>query len=421
MNFLQYAIWGAYLTSMARYLGPVGFGDEIGLFYSILGIVSIFMPAIMGIIADKLVPAQRLLGLSHLLSALFIIGAGYYGFMAGNNVSFPIFFSLFSLSGAFYMPTLALSNSVAFSILKDNDFDTVKHFPQIRISGTIGFVASMWTVDLLGFQTTPAQFLMSGILGLVLFLYTFTLPACSITRSNKNQSFSERMGMTAFKLFKQKKMAVFFIFAALLGISLQITNGFANPFISSFEAIPMYATTFGVQHSNILVSLSQISETFCILLIPLFFKQMGIKKVMLIAMGAWVLRFFLFACGNPGTGVWFLVFSMVVYGVAFDFFNVAGSLFVDGEIDINNRSSAQGLFFLMTNGIGATVGTLAAQQVVNQFCSWQTVNIKGVTKSLLLGDWTSVWLIFAGYSLIVMVAFALVFKNGVEKPAGKLR
>lgn len=410
MNFLQFAVWGAYLTSMSRYLGPAGMGAHIGIFYSVQGIVSIFMPAIMGIIADRWVPAQKLLGASHLLAAAFMLATGLYGLQAGTDVSFSLFFTLYTLSVAFYMPTLALSNSVAYSILEKGGMDTVKAFPPIRVFGTVGFICTMWLVDVIGFQTTAMQFVVSAVIGLVLGTYAFTLPNCPVSTGTKNKTLVEALGLDAFKLFKQRKMALFFIFSMFLGVSLQITNGFANPFIASFEALPQYATTFGVQHANILISLSQISEALCILLIPFFLKRYGIKNVMLIAMSAWVLRFGFFGLGNPGNGVWLLIFSMLVYGVAFDFFNVSGSLFVDKETPHNLRASAQGMFMLMTNGVGATIGTLGAQYVVNQFTSWQDVLVEGQSKSLMLGDWQSVWVIFAGYALLVTILFAILFR-----------
>lgn len=415
MNFLQLAVWGAYLTSMSRYLGPAGLGNHIGIFYSVQGIVSIFMPALIGIIADRLIPAQKLLGLCHLLAGIFMLAAGWYGLNAGSELSFSVLFTLYTFSVAFYMPTLALSNSVAFSVLEQNNMETIKDFPPIRVFGTIGFICSMWIVDLLGLQTSSMQFMVSGGIGILLALYALTLPNCPINKNVEKKTFVEAFGLNAFKLFKQKKMAIFFIFSMFLGISLQITNGFANPFISSFEAIAEYANTFGVQHSNILISLSQISETLCILLIPFFLRKYGIKKVMLIAMTAWVLRFGFFAIGNPGNGIWLFVLSMLVYGVAFDFFNISGSLFVNKETSPSIRSSAQGLFMLMTNGIGATIGTLVAQAVVNQFCSWENVMVGTQEKSLLIGDWTTVWLIFAAYSLVITIAFMLIFKYKHEK------
>lgn len=288
--------------------------------------------------------------------------------------------------------------------------DTVKAFPPIRVFGTVGFICTMWLVDIMGYQTSSMQFIVSAIIGLVLGAYSFTLPNCPISTDTRDKTLFEALGLDAFRLFKKRKMAIFFIFSMLLGVSLQITNGFANPFIASFEAVSEYANTFGVKHSNILISLSQISETLCILLIPYFLKRYGIRTVMIIAMFAWVLRFAFFGVGNPGGGVWLLVMSMLVYGVAFDFFNVSGSLFVDKETPHTIRASAQGMFMLMTNGIGATIGTLSAQAVVNRFCSWQEVNVDGVTKSLLVGDWQTVWFIFAGYALVVTFLFMALFK-----------
>lgn len=410
MNFLQFAVWGAYLTSMSRYLGPVGLGSHIGIFYSVQGIVSIFMPAIIGIIADRWVPAQKLLGVCHLLAALFMLSAAICGLQSGDAVSFPVLFMLYTSSVAFYMPTLALSNSVAYSILERGGMDTVRVFPSIRVFGTIGFICTMWLVDIIGYQTSAMQFVVSAVIGLLLGAYAFTLPNCPISTDTKDKSLFQALGLDAFKLFKQRKMALFFIFSMFLGVSLQITNGFANPFIASFEANPLYASTFGVQHANMLISLSQISEALCILLIPFFLKRYGIKNVMLIAMFAWVLRFGFFGLGNPGNGVLLLIFSMLVYGVAFDFFNVSGSLFVDKETPHHIRASAQGMFMLMTNGIGATVGTLGAQWVVNKFTTWQDVVVNGQTKSLMIGDWQSVWFIFAGYALLIALLFALVFR-----------
>lgn len=395
MNFLEFAVWGAYLTSMGTYLGSIGMSSQIGWFYAVQGIVSIFMPAVMGIVADRWIPAQRLLGYCHLLAGLLMFGAAYMG--KEGNLS--LVFWLYTLSVAFYMPTLALSNSVAYNGLTRAGMDTVKDFPPIRVFGTVGFICMMWLVDLMGFQPNQNQFVVSGIVSCILFLYTFTLPSCPVSDSGEKKSVVDAFGLRAFTLFKQKRMAIFFVFSMLLGVSLQITNGFANPFITSFGADPQYAGTFGVNHANILISLSQISETCCILLIPFFMKRYGIKNVMLIAMFAWVLRFGLFGIGNPGGRVWMFVLSMLVYGVAFDFFNISGSLYVDNATDPAMRSSAQGLFMLMTNGVGATVGTLSAQAIVNAY-----TGADGVV------EWGTCWLIFAGYALVVGVLFSLMFR-----------
>lgn len=406
MNFLQFAVWGAYLTSMGSYLVSVNQASHIGMFYAMQGIVSMFMPALIGIVADRWIPAQKMLGLCHLIAGAFMLAAGYYAYSAGADVQFPLLFTFYSLSVAFYMPTLALSNSVAYFVLDGAGLDTIKAFPPIRVFGTVGFICAMLLVDGMGFQTTYMQFIVSGCLGLILALYAVTLPNCQVNKSSDKKSLVEALGLRAFTLFKEKKMALFFIFSMLLGVSLQITNGFANPFITSFKAIPEYAASFGANHANALISLSQMSETLCILLIPFFLRKFGIKQVMLIAMFAWVLRFGLFGAGNPGNGVWMFILSMIVYGVAFDFFNISGSLFVDKETDPTIRSSAQGLFMLMTNGIGAMAGTLGAQAVVNHF----TYSTEYQGEFYTVGNWSAVWYIFAAYALVVAIVFALVFK-----------
>lgn len=424
MNFLQFAVWGAYLISMGRYLGQdsVGFGSRIGLFYSMQGIVSLFMPALMGVVADRWIPAQRLLGLCHGLAGFFMLALfGYVQTIASPD--FSLFFLLYSLSVAFYMPTLALSNSVSYTSLDQGGLDLVKSFPPIRVFGTVGFICSMWAVDLLGFQTTSMQFALSGGLGLLLCLYSFSLPHCPIAAKGSSKSLIEALGLNAFKLFRQRKMALFFIFSMLLGVSLQITNGFANPYIGTFARIEEYAHTFGAQHANLLISLSQISETLCILLIPFALRRFGIKNVMLFAMVAWVMRFAFLGLGNPGPGLWLFVLSMIVYGVAFDFFNVSGSLFVDQETDPSIRSSAQGLFIIMTNGIGATVGTLLAQWIINRVVPVFPIPEEGSYYPLeqsqaLLHGWSTGWYIFAAYALVIAVLFTLLFRY--KQPKQKL-
>lgn len=404
MNFLQFAVWGAYLTSMGTYLGSVGMGANIGWFYSVQGIVSIFMPALMGIVADRWIPAQKLLSICHFIAAMCMIVVGYMG--ASGHVDFVSLFPYYTISVAFYMPTLALSNSVAYTALDKAGLDTVKDFPPIRVFGTIGFIASMWIVDLCGLIKTPYQFYVSAAWGMLLCVYALTLPACPTGQNQEATSLVKALGLDAFKLFAQKKMAIFFIFSMLLGVSLQITNGFAGPFINHFKVIPEFADSFAANHSGILISLSQISETLCILLIPFFLKRYGIKTVMLISMFAWVGRFGFFGLGDAGfPGVLLFVLSMIVYGVAFDFFNISGSLFVDKETSTDIRSSAQGLFMLMTNGLGATVGTLSAQAVVNAF----TFSEEHGGEFYTMGDWNTVWFIFAGYAAVVGVAFWILF------------
>lgn len=427
MNFLQFAVWGAYLTSMGNYLGPAGMGTKIAWFYAIQGIVSIFMPTLMGIIADKFIQPQKLLGICHLVAGSMMLGLAYLG-STSPTPNPALFIAIYTVSVAFYMPTLALSNTAAFTILKNHGLDTVTHFPPIRVFGTVGFIATMWFVNCAcltdgsfgftlareagKFQYTYMQFGVSGVLGILLFLYCFTLPACPLVKCETRRSFSQMLGLDAFRLFREKRMALFFIFSMLLGMSLQVTNGYAGPFITHFIAQPEYADSFAANNATLLVSLSQIAEALCILLIPFFLRRFGIKKVMLIAMVAWVLRFGFFGMGDPAfPGVTLFILSCIVYGVAFDFFNVSGGLFVDNEVAPELRASGQGLFMLMTNGLGATIGTLSAGAIVDHFCQWTDVAVNGETGLYLIGDWSSAWYIFAGFALVVAVLFALLFRE----------
>ena len=413
MNFLEFAVWGAYLTSLGIYLASVNLGDKIYWFYTVQGIVSIFMPALVGIVADRWIQAQKMLSLCHLMAGLFMCAAAYYCYTT-ETVEYAPLFTLYTISVAFFMPTIGLANSVAYTALGKAGLDTVKHFPPIRVFGTVGFICSMLltnfiTIDGVSMQKTYFQMLSSGIFSLVLAVYALTMPSCPVNKG-ASSSIMDALGLKAFALFKQKKMAIFFIFSMLLGVSLQITNSYGTTFISAYEQIAEYAQTWGARNATALISLSQISETLCILLIPSCLKRFGIKGVMMIAMLGWVLRFGFFGLGNPGSGVWLFVLSMIVYGVAFDFFNVSGSLYVDKQTDPSVRSSAQGLFMLMTNGVGATVGTLGAGAVVNHYVFNPELS---VTESM--AGWHTSWYIFAAYALAVAVSFWLMFKDD-EKP-----
>ena len=413
MNFLQYAAWGAYLTSLGRYLGNIGLGPQIKWFFAMQGIVSIFMPTLMGIVADRYMQAQKVLSLCHGLAGIFMIGAGVYCMTSGGAVHFAPLFVMYSVSVAFYMPTIAISNSVAYNALGKAGMDPVKDFPPIRVFGTIGFICSMLLTNFLriggtAMQDSYTQLMSSGIISLVLCGYALTMPACEIQKG-ESKSLADAFGLKAFSLFKDSQFAIFFIFSMLLGASLQITNGYANTFLGSFASDPALAETFAVKNSNALISISQLSETLCILLIPFFMKKFGIKKVMLIAMFAWVFRFGFFGLGSPDfPGVILFILSCIVYGVAFDFFNISGSLYVNENTSENIRSSAQGVFMLMTNGLGATIGTLAAGAVVDAV---------GVFENP--AAWPTAWYIFAGYAFVVGVLFAILFKDPQKQAAKK--
>ncbi len=419
MNFLEFAIWGAYLISMGMYLANNGLGDYVFWFYTVQGLVSIFMPALVGIVADRWIPAQYTLSLCQLLAGAFMISAGFVASAAvadGGQLQFGPLFTLYTLSVAFFMPTIGMSNSVAFNVIEQNRMSTVKDFPPIRVFGTVGFICAELFVNFVKIggeyiQFTSAQFFTSGILSIILALYCLTLPNCPV-RKDSSRSLADAFGLKAFKLFKRKEMAIFFIFSMFLGVSLQITNSYGSTFINFFASLEEFKNGFmngwWANNPTFLISISQAAEALCILMIPFCLKKFGIKGVMLIAMFAWVLRFGFFGIGDTNSpGFIWLLLSCIVYGVAFDFFNVSGGLYVDSQTDPAQRSSAQGLFMLMTNGIGASLGTLiAGKWVVNKL-----VFAEGLSPEQQLTGWHTSWLIFAAYALVIAVLFIFLFSD----------
>jgi len=397
MNFLQFFVWGSWLISLGGYMGgTLHFtGGEIGAVFATMGIASLVMPGIIGIIADKWFNAERLYGLCH------IAGAGCLLY-ASTATEYDQMYGAMLLNLLVYMPTLSLANTVSYNALEQYKCNLIKDFPPVRVWGTVGFICAMWVVDLAGFKSSSAQLYAGSASALLLGLYSFTLPACPPAKS-ENKTWLSAFGLDALVLFKKKKMVIFFLFAMLLGAALQVTNTFGTPFLDSFSGIPAYAGSFGVKHPVILLSISQMSETLFILAIPFFLRHFGIKQVMLISMFAWVFRFGLFGFGDPGSGLWMLILSMIVYGMAFDFFNISGSLFVEQETSSSIRASAQGLFFMMTNGLGAIIGGYASGKVVDSFSVYSN-------GELASRDWTSIWLIFAAYALIIGILFAIVFR-----------
>ncbi|HIP32886.1 MAG TPA: MFS transporter [Crocinitomicaceae bacterium] len=391
LNFLQFFTWGAWLLSAGSYMYvTLGFsGLQIGAAYGTMGFASLFMPAILGIVADKWMNAERVLGVSHLILGGCLIALA-------NVTDFASFYPIIFLVSMFYMPTIALDNAVSYAVLEKEKFDIVKVFPPIRVWGTVGFILAVWFVDLSDWGVTPNQFYVSAVASIILGIYAFTLPAVPPSKSSEKKTLAQQFGLDAFVLFKKKKMAIFFVFSMLLGCVLQISNMWGDGFLRDFA--PKFDEYFAVEHSLMFISLSMISETLFILAIPYFLKRFGIKKVMLMSMVAWVLRFALFGIGDPGAGFIFLTLSMIIYGMAFDFFNISGSLFVEKESDSSIRSSAQGLFMLMTNGLGAIIGSIGSGYIVDLYTTEGTK------------DWESIWLIFAGYALVVTILFALIFK-----------
>ncbi|HPW98616.1 MAG TPA: nucleoside permease [Flavobacterium sp.] len=396
MSFLQFFVWGAWLITVGNYwFGTKQWsGEQFGAIFSTLGLSSILMPAITGIIADKWINAEKLYGVLHILGGLALL----YIPQVDNPTAF--YWVIFAAMLC-YMPTISLSNSVAYNILKNNEFDVVKVFPPIRVWGTVGFIAAMWLTNLTGNKASVNMFYISAFAAFALGFYSFSLPKCPPQKLiSQEASLIEKLGLNAFKLFGTYKMALFFIFSMFLGGALQLTNMYGDVYLSEFAKIPEYADSFVVKYSTIIMSISQISETLFILAIPFFLKRFGIKQVMLISMFAWVLRFGLFAYGNPIDGLWMIIVSCIVYGMAFDFFNISGSLFVETTTDSSIRSSAQGLFMMMSNGFGAFFGGLLSGVVIDEFFTHDGVR-----------DWQNIWLSFAAYALVIAVLFAIFFKH----------
>ncbi|MCX6268105.1 MAG: nucleoside permease [Bacteroidetes bacterium] len=396
MNFFQFFVWGAWLITIGTYcFNAKGWtGAQFGAIFSTLAIASIFMPALTGIIADKWINTEKLYGTLHILYGCVLF------FVPQVNDPDTLYYVIL-LAMIFYMPTISLSNSISYSILKSRNFDVVKAYPPIRVWGTIGFIIAMWCTNLSGSKANANQFIIGAVAAIVLGIYSFTLPKCLPQKSiSKDASIIEQLGLNAFKLFLNYKMALFFFFAMFLGAALQLTNMYGDSFLDDFRNIPEYADSFVVKYSTIIMSISQMSETLFILTIPFFLRRFGIKKVMLFSMIAWVLRFGLFSFGDPAGGLWMIILSCIVYGMAFDFFNISGSLFVESTTDSKIRSSAQGLFMMMTNGFGAYLGSKISGYIIDNF--YTTAQGK---------DWHGIWLAFAIYALIVTVAFAILFKH----------
>lgn len=437
MSFLQFFVWGAWLITIANYwFGTKHWdGTQFGLVFSTMGFASIFMPTLTGIIADRWVNAEKLYGVLHILYA----GALYCLTIVEDPTDF--IYVMFAAM-CFYMPTISLSNSISYTSLKQNGGDVVKDFPPIRVWGTLGFIAAMWITNMTGNKATEYQFYIAGIAAAALGLYAFTLPKCPPQRLIKeNASVSETLGLSAFKLFGNYKIALFFVFSMFLGGALQLTNAYGDVFLDEFRHFPKYADSFVVEYSTIIMSISQFSETAFILAIPFFLKRFGIKQVMLISMLAWVLRFGLFAYGDPISGLWMIILSCIVYGMAFDFFNISGSLFIETNTSARIRSSAQGLFMMMTNGFGAVIGSITSGWVIDKYFTRSfsnsaelanyldtttdnsvmvkfladnqiKVNAQGIfDRAVTMREWHDIWLSFAAYALVIAILFAIMFRH----------
>jgi NHS family xanthosine MFS transporter len=406
MNFMQFFIWGAWLLTIGAYWFQTKqwSGAQFGAIFSTMGISAIFMPALTGIISDRFINAEKLYGTMHILGAMTL-----FSLPLVNDPT--TFFWVILLNMIFYMPTLSLSITVAYSALKSNNKDVVIEYPPIRIWGTVGFIAALWVVSLTHNETSVNQFYIASAVALVLGIYSFTLPKCPpLLKTINKKSLKDVLGLNAFELFKTPKFAIFFAFSLLLGAALQLTNAYGDTFIHDFKTVPEYKDTIAVKYPAIIMSISQVSETLFILAIPFFLRRFGIKYVMLFSMLAWVLRFGLFAFGDPARGLWMIILSCIIYGMAFDFFNISGSLFIETQISPEIRGSAQGLFMMMVNGFGALFGSFTSGLIIDKF----------FTAADHSKNWHGIWLTFAGYALVIAIIFPFVFRykhNAVLKHA----
>jgi len=395
LQFLQYFILGAWLLTIGAYWFQTKewSGTEFGAIFSTIGLASLFMPALAGIIADRWLNAEKLYGLFHLAGAatLFYI----------PHVDSPAeMFWVMLFNMICYTPTISLSVTVSYSAMKDAGLDIIKDYPPIRVWGTIGFIVALWTISLSEWETSSNQFIVAAIASLALGLYGFTMPRCLPLGASVGGSWVTNLGLQGFTLFRNYNMALFFLFVMLLGAALQITSAYSDTYLHDFAAIDAFKESFAVKHPAVILSISQISEVLFLLALPFFMKRYGIKTVMLISMVAWILRFGLFAYGDPGDGLWMIILACVIYGIAFNFYHTAGSMFVETQVEPVMRASAQGLFFMMANGFGATLGSLVSGIAIDRFF---------VTESGF--DWQGIWLSFAGFAVVTTILFIVLFRN----------
>lgn len=402
-QFGQFFVWGCWLVTLGAYaLTTVGLsGPQVGVLYSMLGLSSLVTPGLVGLAADRWLSPERLYASLHAVAGLALLGAS----LAEDVIGLFVAMAVVALA---YMPTISLGYAVSYALLEGADEDVVAVFPRIRVWGTVGFIVAMWTVSLSGWELSSAQLVLGGTVELCLAGYLLTLahrPPAGIRREGTVWS---ALGLDAFRFFRSRQLAVFFAFAFALGVLLALSGNWVDVFLHDFGTQPTYADALAVRYPAMLISLSQVSEVVFILLIPFFLGRLGIRFVMLLAMTAWVVRFALLGFGDPGAGLWLLLGAMIAYGCAFDFFNIAGSLYVETQVAGESRASAQGLFMMMVNGFGAVAGSLIGGFLFDVFTT------DDVT------DWGGFWLTCMGCAAILMVLFVALFRapGANDEPGG---
>jgi len=387
MMLLEYFIWGSWYVTMSTYMSQFlgASGVQIGAAYSALAIATMISPFFIGMVADRYFAAQRIMGVLHLAGAVLL----YFATQIHDNTAFYWIVLFYSL---LYMPTIALSNSIAFHQMSDPG----RMFPWIRVFGTVGWIVSGLMITGLQIEGTEFTFRMAAIASLVLGLFSFFLPETPPKGKVANTSASGALGTEAFVLFKNKPYLVFFIAAVLVCIPLSFYYGFANLFLN--EA--------GMENAAGKMTLGQVSEALFILAIPFLFYRIGVKNMVLIGMVAWFLRYVCFANGDTGSNLWMLYTGIVLHGICYDFFFVTGYMYTEKKAGEKIKNAAQGLFTFATYGLGMFIGTWVSGFVADHY----TVNGHY--------NWPSIWYVPAGIAVFVLVYFIIFFREKKEiKPA----
>ena len=387
MMFLQYYIWGAWYVTMGTYMGEIlkSTGLHIGEAYSAVAIATIFSPFFVGMIADRFFAAQKIMGVLHLLGAALL----FYATKATNDN----FYWVILIYALMYMPTIALSNSVAFAQMTDPG----KQFPWIRVFGTLGWIAAGIVIGQLGIEKTAGTFYVAAGVSAFAGLLSFALPNTPPKAQEEKVTMSSILGTDAFVLFKSRSFFIFFVSAILICIPLSFYYGFANPFLNEI----------GLENAASKMTMGQMSEALFILAIPFMFNRVGVKNMLILGIGAWLLRYVFFAYGNMDHS-WMLYAGIILHGVCYDFFFVTGYMYTEKKAGEKIKNAAQGLFTFATYGVGMYIGTLYSGHVVDQYKVASTV--ENVTKH----QWQSIWLVPAAIAATVLIAFILFFKEKKE-------
>ena len=385
MMFLEYFVWGAWYVTLGTWLGSVGFsGEQIGLTYGTTALAAMISPFFVGMFADRFFATQRLLAALHLLGGAAIM-------YAATRTSFWSIYSAILVHTLFYMPTLALTNSLSFRQMKDPG----REFPPVRVLGTIGWIVAGLVVGTLGVEATSRPLQLAAVGALVLSVFCLVLPHTPPQKGGRATA-RDVLGLDALRLLKDRSFAVFVLGSFLVCIPLQFYYAFANPFLNAI----------GVANAAGKMTLGQMSELVFMLLMPWFFKRLGVKKMLLVGMAAWVARYILFAYGNNETLVWMLYGGILLHGICYDFFFVTGQIYVDQKAPGNMRAAAQGFITFVTYGVGMLIGSWLSGRVVDGYA------IRG---GAIAHDWQGIWLVPAAMAAVVLALFAVFFRaNGKE-------